>query len=159
VEWNIKSVESGDKESRMKALSIHPYFALEIFFLEKTVECRTWKTSYRGDILICSSAKKFKDTIPGHALCVVRLKDIVPMKKEHLEAALMYEDEYNRNQYAWILDDVRVIKPFPVKGKLSLWECDHEIEYLRVNESEEQNEWVFNEFFEPIMYHGDKEEW
>ena len=106
----------------MKALSIHPYFALQIFFLEKTVECRSWTTKYRGDILICSTAKKFKETIPGHALCVVTLKDIVPMKKEHLEAACMYEDEYSADTYAWILDNVRVIEPFAVKGKLSLWE-------------------------------------
>ena len=143
----------------MKALSIHPYYAMGIFFLEKTVECRSWTTSYRGDILICSTAKKYTDTIPGHALCVVNLKDIVPMKKEHLKAAMMYEDEYSPDQYAWILDDVRIIKPFPVKGKLSLWTCDHEIEYLKVTDSDEQNEKIFNEYFEPLMYHGEREDW
>jgi len=143
----------------MKALSIHPYFALQIFFLEKTVECRSWTTNYRGEILICSTAKKYKDTIPGHALCVVTLKDVVPMKKEHLKAASMYEEEYSSNTYAWILDNVRVIEPFAVKGKLSLWECPNEIRYLKVNESDEQNEQVWNEYFEPLVYSGDKEEW
>ena len=143
----------------MKALSIHPYFALQIFFLEKTVECRSWTTNYRGDILICSTAKKYKDTIPGHALCVATLKDILPMKPEHLKAACMYEEEYNPNTYAWLLENIRVIEPFPVKGKLSLWECPKDIRYLKVNESEEQNDRVWDEYFEPLVYTGEKEEW
>lgn len=130
----------------MKALSIHPVYALDIFFLEKDEEYRTWTTKYRGDILICSTAKKFKDTIPGHALCVVTLKDIVPVKNEP-------------GTYAWKLENVRCIKPFPVKGKLSLWECDHKIEYIKVNESDEENERIFNEVYEPLMYHGEREEW
>ncbi len=143
----------------MKALSIHPYFAMGIFFLEKTVENRTWTTNYRGDILICSTSKKFKDTIPGHALCVVTLKDVVPMKREHLKAALMYDNEYNKDSYAWILENVRCIKPFPVKGKLSLWECDHEIEYIQVSDDPEKNDIIFKEIYEPFVYNGDKEEW
>lgn len=143
----------------MKALSIHPYFALSIFFLEKTVECRTWKTNYRGDILICSTAKKYRDTIPGHALCVVTLKDIVPFTKKHLEAAQMFEEEYLPNCYAWILDNVRCIKPFEVKGKLSLWECDHKIEYVEISEDEKENDRIFDEIYEPLMYHGELEQW
>ena len=144
----------------MKALSIHPYYAMEIFFLNKTVENRTWTTNYRGDILICSTAKKFTDTIPGHALCVVNLKDIVPMRKKHLKAALMYEEDYNPDSYAWILDNVRIIKPFPVKGKLSLWNCDHEIEYVEgVNVSPEKNAEIFKELYEPLLYTGTREDW
>ena len=71
----------------MKALSIHPLYAMCIFFLEKTVEVRSWTTNYRGDFLICTTAKKFKDTIPGHAICVANLKDVVPMERKHIEAA------------------------------------------------------------------------
>jgi len=71
----------------------------------------------------------------------------------------MYEDEYSADTYAWILDNVRVIEPFAVKGKLSLWECDHDVRYLKVNESAEQNDRVWNEYFEPLVYTGDKEEW
>lgn len=144
----------------MKALSIHPYFAMEIFFLNKTVENRTWKTNYRGDILICSTAKKYPETIPSHALCVVTLKDVVPMKREHLEAACMSPNAYDPDSYAWILENVRIVKPFSVKGKLLLWECDHEIEYVEgVNVSEEQNDKIFAELYEPLLYTGDKEEW
>ena len=143
----------------MKALSIHPYYAMEIFFLEKTIEVRSWTTNYRGDILICTTAKKFPETIPSHAICVVTLKDVVPMKREHCEAACMDEQYYNPNNYAWMLENVRCIKPFPIKGKLSLWECDHEIEYIEVNKSEEDNERIYNEIYRPLEYTGNREEW
>lgn len=114
----------------MKALSISPNYAAAIFCGEKTIECRTWSTDYRGDLLICSTAKKIKDTIPSHALCVAELKDIVPFKKSHLKKALMMPADYSPDFYAWILDNIRIIRPFAVKGRLSLWECDHPIEYL-----------------------------
>ena len=61
----------------MKALSIHPIYAAAIFCGDKTIECRTWKTDYRGEILICSTNRKIKHTIPGHALCTAKLVDIV----------------------------------------------------------------------------------
>ncbi len=41
----------------MKALSIHPYFAMAITDGSQIVECRSWNTKYRGDIMICSIAK------------------------------------------------------------------------------------------------------
>ena len=105
----------------MKALSIHPVYAFDIATGEKTIECRTWKTDYRGDIVICSTAKKIYGTIPGCALAVVTLKDVVPFRKEHLQAAMMEQKDYKPGMYAWILDNNRIIKPIPVKGKLSLW--------------------------------------
>ena len=43
----------------MKALSIIPWYAMDILEGYKTVECRTWKTNYRGPILICSSSMTF----------------------------------------------------------------------------------------------------
>lgn len=117
----------------MKALSIHPYTTIMIVSGWKTIEVRTWTTDYRGDILICSTAKKIKDTIPSHALCVAKLSNIVPMKKEHCYDAMMDESEFNKykgNLYAWMLEDVRLIKPIPIKGKLGLWNYDGEIEYI-----------------------------
>lgn len=114
----------------MKALSIHPYFACAISEGAKSIECRTWKTDYRGDIVICSTAKKYHGTIPSHALSVVELVDIVPFEKKHLKAALMRPDEYRPGMYAWILRNNRLIVPQPVKGKLSLWNYDGPIEYI-----------------------------
>ena len=53
----------------MKSLSLNPYWAHCVLCGEKTIECRTWKTDYRGDLLICSSnIPKIEGTIAGHGL-------------------------------------------------------------------------------------------
>lgn len=135
----------------MKALSIHPFFAGMIMSGNKTVECRTWKTEYRGDLLICSTAKILKDTIPGHALCVVTLKDVVPFEKKHLEPALMEPGDFEKGLFAWLLDDVRIIKPIPLKGKLSLWNYNGPIEYLKEPETDEEDEKMYHEIWEPLF--------
>ncbi|WP_350454437.1 ASCH domain-containing protein [Slackia heliotrinireducens] len=109
----------------MKALSVRPPWALQILVGAKTVECRSWKTPYRGQLLICSSTNDhWAGTIAGHALCVVNLKDIVPFKKKHLEPAGMTGMSVPKDHYAWILDDLDWIEPFPQKGKLHLFDVD-----------------------------------
>ena len=136
----------------MKALSVHPVYAMCIVTGQKTVECRSWTTNYRGDILICSTAKKEKGTIPGHALGVVTLQDIVPFQRKHLKGAMM--DSFGPGDYAWILTNPRVIKPFSVKGKLSLWTCEHKIEYLSVPKNEAEDEELGRIYWDPIIYNG-----
>lgn len=121
----------------MKALSIHPVPAMYIAEGIKRIEVRTWETDYRGDLLICSTAKKAKGTIPSHALCVVELSDILPLEERHLEYAMMKKSQWKYDCYAWILDNIRIIKPIPIKGKLGLWECNEEIEYIP------REEWQF----------------
>ena len=135
----------------MKALSIHPGYAGLIFAGEKTVECRSWKTDYRGDLLICSTAKKYHDTIPGHALCVVNLADVVPFTKEHLKPAAMDGVKIEPGWYAWILDNLRIIRPIPIKGKLSLWDYNGEVEYLKQPETDEEDERMYHEIWEPLF--------
>ena len=134
----------------MKALSIHPVYACAIWIGEKTIECRTWRTDYRGDILICSTNKKFKDTIPGHALCVVKLADIVPFEKKHLKAACMLPKDFQKGLYAWMLEDVRIIRPIPLKGQLGLWNYNGEVEYLPEPKTEEEDEKMYHEIWEPL---------
>lgn len=135
----------------MKALSIHPVFAGLIFSGDKSIEVRSWNTEYRGDLLICSTAKKIKDTIPGHGLCVVNLADVVPMQKKHCNAACMPQSQFQPGMYAWLLDDLRIIKPIPIKGKLSLWEYDGDIEYIKDPETEEEDERLYRELWEPLF--------
>lgn len=55
----------------------------------------------------------------GHALCIVKLTDCVPMTAIHEAGA---KCAVYPKAWAWILEDVRVITPFPVKGKLGLFE-------------------------------------
>lgn len=142
----------------MKAISIRNPFAHFILCGEKTIECRTWQTDYRGDVLICSSANpKVKNTISGHALCVARLDSIEPFTKDHLDAACM-GDVPDVKCYAWHLTDVRVIKPFPVKGKLNLFDVDDSLIEIIDNGddslTEEEAEALFKQYFEPLLYKG-----
>lgn len=96
----------------MKALSVKNPYATQILRGEKPVEYRSWKTDWRGDVLIVSSSNpKIDGMLAGHALCIVRLDDIVPSRT-------------CPGQFDWILKDVRPVEPFPVRGKLHLYEVD-----------------------------------
>lgn len=149
----------------MKALTIKNPWAMKIWGGHKTVEQRTWKTDYRGDILITSSSPRVRNCINGHALCVVRLADVVPFGKEHLIPGcfvasntlpqhLNYAWKRARDLgYAWILEDCRLIKPFPIKGKLNLWNADVEdrLEFFTGTTEDEENEFV-KKYVEPLIY-------
>lgn len=108
----------------MKALSVQPYWATAILQKAKTVECRTWKTDYRGDPLICaSSGPWWAGSIRKHALCVVELVDIVPFRRRHLVGARM-DHMPDKPSYAWMLGAPLFVEPFEVKGKLHLFDVD-----------------------------------
>ena len=85
---------------------------------EKTIETRVWATEYRGPLLIVSSRAP-KIAPAGFALAVVTLTDCRPMRQSDEPAArcAVYPDAY-----AWLLKDVRRIRPFPVKGQLGIYE-------------------------------------
>lgn len=141
----------------MKALTILPEFAMNIALGEKTVEVRTWKTNYRGPLLITSSARKRKGLIAGYALCTVDLVDVVPMTPALAEKALMKWEPGLRNSFAWILDENNLIIPQPVKGRLSLWECDCPIIYPDFEQVEEKDGIItldtgdfFEKYWDPI---------
>lgn len=135
----------------MKALSIHPYYVMQIFAGRKTIEVRSWETNYRGDLLICSTAKKFKDTIPGHALLVARLADVVPFAKKHVDAAYMLPQDWEPGQYAWMLEDIRPIVPIPLKGRLGLWNYDGPVEYLEEPKTEAEDEEQYNRYYKDLF--------
>ena len=136
----------------MKALSIGPYYAMAICDGAKTIECRTWKTDYRGTIVICSSSRKDHRCIPGHALCLADIVDIVPFTEEHLQDAYM-EEMPEKKSYAWILDNIRLIVPVPVKGKLSLWNYEGEIKLIDdLNFENEDEETKFWEWYQSLEY-------
>jgi hypothetical protein len=121
----------------MKALSIRQPWATFIAVGDKTVECRSWKTDYRGDLLICSSATKQelnwarmsdneRACFPlGQAVCVVTLADVRPFQKSDLKGA-MTDEMPDPSIYAWELENLRYIEPFPVKGKLNFFNVDDE---------------------------------
>lgn len=142
----------------MKSISVRNPYAHLIMCGEKTVECRSWRTDYRGDLLICSSANpKIKGTICGHALCIARLDSIEPFKKEHLYDACLDEMPEGKN-YAWHLTDIRVVKPFAVKGKLNFFNVDDELIEIIDNGddslTEAEAEELYKKHIEPLLYAG-----
>ena len=105
----------------MRALSIKEPWASLIASGEKTIETRTWKTNYRGPLLVCAS-KRPKRVLSGCAIAVVELVDCRPMVRADEGAARC---NYYYGAYAWELKNVRQIKPFSVEGKLGLFNVDY----------------------------------
>lgn len=138
----------------MKAISVRNPWAHLILSGEKWVEVRSWQTDYRGKLLICSSANpKIKGTISGCGLIVCDLVDIVPFTKEFLEGACL-DEMPPAGHFAWVLDNFQMIKPFPLKGKLSLYEVDDSmIEFIDDSDlTDEQLEEVFEQYFKPLLH-------
>jgi len=107
----------------MKAISIKQPWASYIVNGEKTIETRTRKTPYRGRIIIVSS-KTPKIGITGKALGSAKLINCRPMVKADESQALC---NLYKGAYAWILTDIeKFTAPFPVKGKLGLYEISDE---------------------------------
>lgn len=98
----------------MRALALWPVYATAVAVGVKDTEYRTWKTPYRGDILICATAKNQGKEYPrSKAICIVELYDIT-------------ENEEEPGLYDWHIRNVRLIEPFDTKCKLNLYnlECE-----------------------------------
>lgn len=111
----------------MKAISLKQPFTNYIAEGKKTLETRTWSTKYRGPILIVSSLSPKIEPI-GQALAVATIVNCRPMLKSDEKAACC---ELYERAIAWELTDIHRIKPFPVKGSLSIYNIDvEEIEII-----------------------------
>lgn len=108
----------------MKALSIKEPWATMIKEGKKIIETRTWKTNYRGKILLCAS-KNPKSDISGKAFATAEILDCLPMVKNDEIFACC--EVYDR-AYSWFLGNVKLIKPFKMRGQLGLFECEYEID-------------------------------
>ena len=106
----------------MKAISVKQPYASMIANGIKTIETRRWNTRYRGDLLIVSSARPdFKDPeMPvSRALAVVTLADCRIMTEDDQRAACC---EIYPKAKAWVLTNIRRIKPFYVKGSQGFYD-------------------------------------
>ena len=104
----------------MKALSIRQPWANLIATGEKTIETRTWSTAYRGPLLIVSSRSP-KIEPAGFAIAIADLADCRAMTREDERAARC---SLYPNAFSWLLRNIRKIHPFPVRGKLGLYEVE-----------------------------------
>ncbi|KKM86731.1 hypothetical protein LCGC14_1276050 [marine sediment metagenome] len=116
---------------KMKAISLHQPWAtwiavgtiIQSKFRQKTIETRYRPTRYRGDLLIVSTKKpKYFDYPLGKALCVVRVVGCREMAVSDERDAMR---KWDYGLYAWILEDIRRIDPFDVKGSQGFYEVDY----------------------------------
>ena len=126
----------------MKVLTIKQPWATLIMQGDKRFEFRSWRTKYRGELLIHAGAgvdvdalrrlaKYLPEYLPvGQILGKVKLVDCVPMSLEFQEMLLKENsDIYTQSSFAsdfgWQLEDVEVFEnPIAVKGQLGLWNYD-----------------------------------
>lgn len=130
----------------MKVITIKQPFATLIAEGIKEYEFRTWKTNYRGDILIHAgkgvnkdAMEKYKDKNfeypKGYIIAKATITDCVPIDDE-MRKYLKQKDSFVYSSiikhtewkgYGFRLKNVEKIKPIPIVGKLSLWDYDIKI--------------------------------
>ena len=127
----------------MKALTIKQPWANLIIEGIKKYEFRTWKTNYRGKILIHAGlsfeqkySNKFKhynfEYIKGAIIGEAEIIDCILVDEQfndklQKENSLVYGNNHT-GSYAWKLDNVKKYKnPIYIKGKLGLWNCEEKI--------------------------------
>lgn len=128
----------------MKTITIKQPFASLIAEGIKEYEFRTWKTKYRGEILIHAgksidkkAMKKFEcyglEYPRGCIIAKANLSDcikiddnqrnILKRKNELVYSSIIKHTDWNG--YGFKLESVEKIKPIMINGKLSLWDYDY----------------------------------
>ena len=124
----------------MKVLSIREPWASIIINGYKEYEFRSWKTNYRGKILIHASKNIEKENVErfkelnlnykqGFIIGEAELVDCIPVTKEFEndlinKNELVYGATKNRAGYAWKLKNIKKINPIQAKGQLGIWNYD-----------------------------------
>ena len=126
------------KHDRWRALTVKQPYANDIVtpaymdceglvYGVKSIEVRSRNTSYRGDILICSSSKP---VIPGMesgvTLGLVELYDVKPIKDftiDDWDKTRIPRDKRPNitNGYGWLLRNPRKVVEVPIKGQLGIY--------------------------------------
>ena len=127
----------------MKVLTLKEPFATLIKNKVKYIETRSWKTNYRGEIYIHAGLSKISKEVKerpglsnlyneselnyGYIICKCNLVDCVYMTEEFIKKTKeeninnFIAGHYEVGRYAWILDNIEVIKPIEAKGQLGIW--------------------------------------
>ena len=125
----------------MKVLTIKQPWASLIIENYKKYEFRSWKTNYRGKILIHAGLSLEKDMLErfdgydldykcGAIIGEAELVDCILVDKEFNDELrsinpIVYAKSNHVEKYAWKLENIKKYdKPIYVKGKLGLWNYD-----------------------------------
>ncbi|MBQ3270813.1 MAG: ASCH domain-containing protein [Clostridia bacterium] len=127
----------------MKVLSLTEPYATLIKLGVKTVETRSWKTGYRGQLYIHASSTRIptktrenkalmslasdNELNYGKIICICELADCIEMTDAYIAEMHKNRNEYisgiyEKGRYAWILKDIVALeRPIPAKGHLGIW--------------------------------------
>ncbi len=148
---NPANSSNGDDQSvqqPLKAISLWQPWAIAIALSLKTWETRSWKTHYRGLLVICAAQKTSRQQqetyvrichqhhidlsihpwsqLPrGCAIALVKLTDCVLITEELIAQQSETErslGDWQPGRYAWKLEQLHLLTPpIPIKGKQGLW--------------------------------------
>lgn len=131
--------------TKIKALTIWQPYPELIKARIKIYETRSWYTHYRGQLLICSALKKTRPQaqlylnlisnhnltlkpyhqLPfGQAICLCELVDCLPITPHLIQQQPQLEldcGNWTIGHYAWLLDHIQPLNPFPIKGQQKLF--------------------------------------
>lgn len=129
----------------MKTITIKQPWATLIAEGYKEYEFRTWKTKYRGDILIHAGKSIDKKAMErfeylgleypiGKIIAKATITDCIYVDLEFTQKCIkkdpiVYKNLINKgdgNEYGFKLENIEKIDPIEVNGKLSLWDYDYE---------------------------------
>ena len=128
----------------MRVLSLTEPYATLIRNGVKTIETRSWKTSYRGKLYIHASSTKIPKSYKenknlmslvdinnmnyGNIICSCDLVDCIEMTDEFInDIKKNRENEYitgiySNGRYAWIFKNIEILdNPIKTKGHLGIW--------------------------------------
>ena len=130
----------------MKVITIKQPWATLIAKGCKEYEFRTWKTKYRGDILIHAGKGIDKKAITkfenlnleypkGYIIAKAKITDCIyvddkfirEIVPKNLEVYKGLINKDNWNGYGFKIEEVEEIEPIQINGKLSLWDYDYKI--------------------------------
>lgn len=130
----------------MKVITIKQPWATLIAKGYKEYEFRTWKTKYRGDILIHAgksidkkAMERFKNLNLDYPLgqiiakatitdCVKvdeGLRNILAKKDPVVYKGVINKTSNDWDGYGFKLEDIKEINPIKINGKLSLWDYNY----------------------------------
>lgn len=132
----------------MKAITLWEPWATLIAYGYKKFETRSWLTRYRGDIVIHAAKRRPQqedfnaetlkalyeislatnesfDFHLGSAIAIGKLVSVFSTE-DVLDSQFIGEDEaafgdYSPNRFAWWIQNVRRINPYPLRGQQGLW--------------------------------------
>lgn len=117
-----------------------------MFHADKEIEVRSKNTSFRGDLLICSSKKpEFPTRLSGVMCGLVELFDVKPISEfteQDWALTCIPENERPKKGFGWLMRNPRRVIEIPVNGQLGIYNIilmqGDIVEYPRVMKIDEK---------------------